>query len=79
VARASAWRVRRTDRSVPSRAPAPPPLPEQASTVVAEGWVDGYLSAVEWRFADGRFAAEGPATAWTRCAPRWCPTSRTAR
>ena len=66
VARAAAWRVLRTDRSVPSRAPAPPPVPEQASTVVAEGWVDGYLSAVEWRFADGRFGAEGPATAWTR-------------
>ena len=66
VARAAAWRVLRTTRSVPSRAAAPPPLPEQAATVVAEGWVDGYLSAVEWRFADGRFGAEGPATAWTR-------------
>jgi len=34
--------------------------------VVGEGWVDGYLSAVEWRFTDGRFDAPGPATAWTR-------------
>ncbi|MFM9709891.1 thioesterase family protein, partial [Streptomyces galilaeus] len=62
VARAAAWRVLRTSRSVPSRAAAPPPLPEQASTVLAEGWVDGYLSAVEWRFAQGRFGDVGPAT-----------------
>jgi hypothetical protein len=66
VARAAAWRVLRTDRSVPSRVPAPPPLPDDATTVLAEGWVDGYLSAVEWRFTQGRFGATGPATAWTR-------------
>jgi hypothetical protein len=66
VARAAAWRVRRTERSVPSRAPAPPALPAEATTVLAEGWVDGYLSVVEWRFAAGSFGAPGPATAWTR-------------
>jgi hypothetical protein len=66
VARAAAWRVLRTTRSVPSRSSAPPPLPAQATTVVAEGWVGGYLSAVEWRFADGGFGIEGPARAWTR-------------
>ena len=66
VARAAAWRVLRTGRSVPSAAPLAPPLPEQATTVVAQGWVDGYLSAVEWRFADGAFGQPGPATAWTR-------------
>ena len=53
-------------RSVASRAAAPPPLPEHPSTVLAQGWVDGYLSAVEWRFAEGHFGAPGPATAWTR-------------
>jgi hypothetical protein len=66
VARADAWRVLRTTQSVPSRQPPAPPLPEQSTPVRAEGWVDGYLSAVEWRFAEGRFGAPGPATAWTR-------------
>ncbi len=66
VARAAAWRVLRTRCSVPSRAPAAPPMPDDGTSVTAEGWVDGYLSAVEWRFAEGRFGAPGPATAWTR-------------
>ena len=66
VARAAAWRVLRTQRSVASRAPAAPALPEEATTLLAEGWVDGYLSAVEWRFAAGGFGVPGPATAWTR-------------
>jgi hypothetical protein len=66
VARAAAWRVRRTTERVAPRAPAPPPLPPQSSPAVAEGWVDGYLSAVEWRFVSGRFGEVGPATAWAR-------------
>ncbi len=66
VARAAAWRVLRSSRSVPSRAAAPPALPAQATDVAAEGWVDGYLSAVEWRFAEGQLGEPGPATAWTR-------------
>ena len=66
VARASAWRVLRTTQSVPSRAPRPPALPEQSTSLQAEGWVDGYLSAVEWRFVEGQFGASGPATAWAR-------------
>lgn len=67
AARASAWRVRRTDQAgVPSRQPEPPALPEQAQELPGGGWVDGYLSAVEWRFARGRFDVPGPATVWTR-------------
>lgn len=73
VARMSAWRVRRAESAgVASRAPAPPPRPERETAGAAltdptpAGWVDGYLSAVEWRVAAGSFAAPGPCTAWTR-------------
>ena len=66
VARAAAWRVLRTTESVPSRAPAPPPLPDRSTPVTPAGWVDGYLSAVEWRYADGSFGDPGPCTAWAR-------------
>jgi hypothetical protein len=66
AARAAAWRVLRTEGvDVPSRHPAPPPRGE-AVFAVPEGWVDGYLSAVEWRFAAGSLGTTGPATAWTR-------------
>ena len=68
AARMTAWRVLRTDAvAVAPRVAAPPPLPAQESTDVAPpGWVDGYLSAVEWRVAAGSFAEPGPCTAWTR-------------
>jgi hypothetical protein len=67
VARASAWRVRRTEgTSVPTRLPQPPPLPLEASTEVPEGWVSGYLEAMEWRWAAGFFSVPGPATVWAR-------------
>ena len=67
VARAAAWRVRRTsDIAVPSRLPAPPGLPDEESTMQQPGWVDGYLSAIEWRSVRGSFRSPGPATIWTR-------------
>jgi hypothetical protein len=68
VARLSAWRVRRTqDAAVASRAPAAPPLPvDETRDIAPQGWVDGYLSAVEWRVVVGGFAKPGPCTAWTR-------------
>lgn len=68
VARASAWRVRRTtaDR-VPSRHPVPPPLPEQSVPLSMGEWIGGYLDAVEWRVVKGDgFVAPGPGAAWTR-------------
>ena len=67
VARAAAWRVLRTDAG--RCAPRPPcrrRCRTRPATVPSGGWVDGYLSAVEWRFADGRFDVQGPATVWTR-------------
>lgn len=67
VARASAWRVRRTaDAAVPSRLPAPAGLPAGPSMRPPRGWVDGYLSAIEWRPVHGGFTAPGPATVWAR-------------
>jgi len=69
VARAQAWRVLRTTQNTALRqppAPTTPRLPAEGTPLAAEGWVDGYLSAVEWRFAAGAFGQPGPATAWTR-------------
>ncbi|MBK5305645.1 MAG: thioesterase family protein [Frankiaceae bacterium] len=67
VARARAWRVLRTDASpVPSQHRQAPPLPERARGVEAGGWIDGYLSAIEWRFDRGHFTERGPAAAWAR-------------
>lgn len=66
VARASAWRVRRTEGvAVPSRARTAPPLPGTAEELPGS-WTGGYLRAVEWRFVRGRFDRPGPAAAWTR-------------
>lgn len=67
VASARAWRVLRTDsRTVPASSGAPPPLPERALDGPPPGWVDGYLSAIEWRLIRGDFGVPRPATVWTR-------------
>ena len=67
VARASAWRVRRAP-DVPVKPPsaAPARLPEEPSVQGMPGWVDGYLSAIEWRAARGGFGTPGAATIWAR-------------
>jgi Thioesterase-like superfamily len=66
VVRAQAWRVLRTTQQIAPRQPTTPPLPAGSMQSAADGWVDGYLSAVEWRFTAGAFGQTGPATAWTR-------------
>ena len=66
VARAQAWRVLRTTEAVPSRHRQAPPLPEAGALAPIGDWIDGYLSAIEWRFVTGHFAEPGPATAWSR-------------
>jgi hypothetical protein len=75
VARATAWRVLRATGSpaVPPRQPSPPPLPGEPDAPDApdapgtpDGWLDGYMSAVEWRRVHGQFGAAGPGTVWTR-------------
>ena len=67
VAWARAWRVLRTE--CPGAGPGladPPPLPEAGAPLAPGGWVDGYLSAIEWRAVHGGFGEPGPATVWTR-------------
>jgi hypothetical protein len=81
VARATAWRVLRTDGPTVASRYAPPALPEEPSAPPSEapqaragemppapasGWVDGYLSAIEWRPVRGHFTEPGPATVWAR-------------
>jgi hypothetical protein len=67
VAWARAWRVLRTE--CPDAGPGlvkPPPLPGAGAPLTPGGWVDGYLSAIEWRTVHGLFGEPGPATVWAR-------------
>ena len=67
VLRATAWRVLRTaSESVPPAHPEPAAIPAASDVLAGPGWVDGYLSAIEWRMVSGAFGEPGPATAWTR-------------
>ncbi len=68
VARASAWRVTRTSAdAVPSRLRAPAGPPEGGAPLQPPpGWVDGYLSAIDWRTVRGGFLVPGPTTIWGR-------------
>jgi hypothetical protein len=67
VARASAWRVLRTAADpVTSRHPVPGGLPDGPSVAPPDSWVDGYLSAIEWRTVHGGFTEPGPSAIWAR-------------
>jgi hypothetical protein len=67
VARASAWRVlRTTSETVLPPAEPPPALPDRSVGSPPAGWIDGYLSAIEWRPVRGHFGEPGPATVWAR-------------
>jgi acyl-coenzyme A thioesterase PaaI-like protein len=64
VARATAWRVRRTAGvSVESKGRSLA-LPEQS--LDNSGWGPGYMRSMEWRFAEGSLDRRGPAAAWAR-------------
>jgi hypothetical protein len=67
----TAWRVAPTPDDVPAFGPEalPPALPGPQPRPTAAGHhLDGYMRAVEWRFAHGAFDVPGPAAAWARCA-----------
>jgi hypothetical protein len=67
VARASAWRIRRTEgMEVPSRLPAPGAVPDPQPDRPLQGWVEGYVQALDWRWASGHFAEPGPSKVWGR-------------
>jgi Thioesterase-like superfamily len=68
VATARAWRVLRAQSpSVPAAAAPPPELPDGSmERRPPRGWVDGYLSAIEWRPVKGDFGTPGPASVWAR-------------
>jgi len=67
VAWARAWRVLRTQSpSAGPGLPSPPGLPDHEARLAGGGWVDGYLSAIEWRVARGVFGESGPAAMWGR-------------
>ena len=40
--------------------------PETGAPLAPGDWVDGYLSAIEWRGVSGAFGERGPATVWAR-------------
>jgi Thioesterase-like superfamily len=67
VAKASAWRVLRTSADpVGAGGLAPQELPDKPLPPLPPGWIDGYLSAIEWRPLHGGFTEPGPATLWGR-------------
>jgi Thioesterase-like superfamily len=67
VAWARAWRVLRAQSpSAGLGLPPPPALPDHGAPLPPGGWVDGYLSAIEWRTVRGQFGERGPATVWAR-------------
>lgn len=67
---ARAWRMMASPDDTPSLRPAPepPPLPPAAAQPRMKGaYVDGYVSAMEWRFEhDQGFDAIGPGVVWAR-------------
>ena len=67
---ARAWRITASPDDTPSLrpAPGPPPLPAAAAPArMAGAYLDGYVSAMEWRFEhDEGFDAIGPGVAWAR-------------
>jgi acyl-coenzyme A thioesterase PaaI-like protein len=70
VLRARAWRLAISDTSaaaVGEAAPLPGPEAGVLSTGRPEGWLPGYLDALEWRWLrKGSMGDTGPGTAWAR-------------
>jgi hypothetical protein len=67
---ARAWRIAASPADTPALrpAPGPPPVPtDPRKFTMAGAHLDGYLTAMEWRFVDGGgFDQLGPGAAWAR-------------
>ncbi|WP_182346808.1 thioesterase family protein [Tomitella gaofuii] len=68
VAIASGWRHGVTDTAAAATDPGPAmPMPEHGHALPRpDGWLPGYLDAVEWRWLSGRLDEPGPAQVWGR-------------
>jgi hypothetical protein len=73
AARATAWRVRRSDLELPQLADDHDNVPGEdvpampgAATPLPPGWGGGYLAAMEWREARGNWGPPGAAAVWGR-------------
>ncbi len=70
--RAQGWRLRTDAVSFPPPEPRhePPPGPERGEPgqFFHTGYAVGYHTAMEYRFTDGAFMEQGPATVWMRMA-----------
>ncbi|GAA3234044.1 thioesterase family protein [Pseudonocardia petroleophila] len=69
VLRARAWRLAEGDTAevVSGTEPAlPPPDGVQVHPDRAEGWLPGYIDAVEWRWVSGGWDVPGPGELWGR-------------
>jgi len=69
VLRARGWRLAAGDTTtvaVGAAAPLPPPERGTVQTSWAEGWLPGFIDAVEWRWVAGGPPGSGPGTAWLR-------------
>lgn len=69
VLKARAWRLAVGDTAeVASGAEPPLPPPDAVPTWPerADGWLPGYIDAVEWRWVTGDWAQQGPGEVWGR-------------
>lgn len=69
VLRARGWRLATNDTTGVAAGqadPLPPPAEATPQTGRAEGWLPGFLDAVEWRWLTGGPLGSGPGTAWLR-------------
>jgi hypothetical protein len=73
AARATAWRIRRADLTLPPLPADHDDVPDEAvpdlpdgETPLPGGWGGGYLAAMEWRQAHGNWGPPGAAAVWGR-------------
>jgi hypothetical protein len=69
VLRARGWRIAAGDTTAVTAGaaePLPPPVEGTPQTTWGEGWLPGFVDAVEWRWVAGGPPGTGPGTAWIR-------------